>query len=316
MKNYLEHLKYIKENGVLKENRTGIDALSTFGHQMRFDLQDGFPIITTKKIHIKSVIYELLWFLNGDTNIKYLKDNGVSIWDEWADNSGDLGRVYGAQWRDWRSPEYVSVSSEDGPDQFINIKVKSIDQITWLVERLKTNPDCRRMVVTAWNPGELDQMALAPCHMFYQLWTRDLNREERIEHYFKDNKDFSSVSKTTMEMMDEAGVPKKGVSLQLYQRSTDFPLGLPYNISSYSLLTMIIAQCVNMIPLEFIWTGGDNHIYCNQIDGVNEQLTREPFPLPIMKINPLKTDIFDFKYDDFELINYKYHPHIKMPVAV
>ena len=264
MKQYLDLLSYVKNNGIKKEDRTGTGTLSTFGYQMRFDLESGFPLLTTKKIHLKSVIHELLWFLTGDTNIKYLKDNGVSIWDEWADKNGNLGPVYGSQWRSW--------PTSNG---------KSIDQIKNLIEGIKKNPDSRRLIVSAWNVSEIDNMKLPPCHAFFQF-------------YIANNK----------------------LSCQLYQRSADIFLGVPFNIASYALLTKMIAQVCNLKCGDFVHTLGDAHIYLNHIEQVNEQLGRIPKILPEININPLIKDIFEFKYKDFELINYNPDPLIKAPVAV
>ena len=264
MKQYLDLLNHIKKVGVKKDDRTGTGTISTFGYQMRFPLSETFPLLTTKKVHLKSVIYELLWFLQGDTNIKYLQENGVKIWDEWADKKGDLGPVYGKQWRSWPTP--------DG---------KSVDQITKLIYDIKTNPDSRRLIVSAWNVAELDKMALCPCHCFFQF-------------YVADGK----------------------LSCQLYQRSADVFLGVPFNIASYSLLTMMVAQVCDLKLGDFVHTFGDVHIYSNHVDQVNEQLSREPRPLPTMKINPNVRSIFDFKYEDFELIGYDPHPRISAPVAV
>jgi thymidylate synthase len=263
MQQYLDLMRHVLENGAKKEDRTGTGTISVFGYQMRFDLSKGFPAVTTKKLHLKSIIYELLWFLKGETNIKYLKENGVSIWDEWADNNGDLGPVYGAQWRSWN----------DGS--------KTIDQITDVINQIKTNPDSRRMIVSAWNVGQLDKMALMPCHVLFQF-------------YVADGK----------------------LSCQLYQRSADIFLGVPFNIASYSLLTMMIAQVCGLKPGDYIHTFGDAHLYLNHIDQTNLQLSREPKPLPQMIINPDVTDIFNFNFDDFKLVNYEPHPHIKAPVAI
>lgn len=263
MKQYLELLKHVKENGIKKEDRTGTGTRSVFGYQMRFDLSDGFPLVTTKQCHLKSIIYELLWFLQGDTNINYLKDNGVSIWNEWADENGDLGPVYGAQWRSWQASG------------------KTIDQITDVIEQIKQNPDSRRLIVSAWNVGELDKMALMPCHAFFQF-------------YVADGK----------------------LSCQLYQRSADIFLGVPFNIASYSLLMMMVAQVCDLEVGDFVHTFGDAHIYLNHLEQVDTQLSREPYPLPQMKLNPDVKDIFMFNYEDFELINYQAHPKITAPIAV
>ena len=264
MKQYLDLLRHIKENGVEKTDRTGVGTKSVFGYQMRFDLSKGFPLLTTKKVFLKGIIYELLWFLKGDTNIKFLTDNGVHIWDEWADENGDLGTVYGKQWRSWETT--------DG---------RHIDQISDLVDLIKNHPDSRRMLVCAWNPGEIDKMALPPCHCLFQF-------------YVANNK----------------------LSCQLYQRSADSFLGVPFNIASYALLTMMLAQVCGLEPGEFIHTFGDVHIYKNHYEQVDLQLSREPRPLPVMKINPDVKSIFDFKYEDFTLEGYDPYPAIKAPVAV
>lgn len=264
MKQYLELLRHIRQDGVIKHDRTGVGTQSVFGYQMRFDLSEGFPLLTTKKVHLKSIIYELLWFISGDTNIKYLKDHGVTIWDEWADENGNLGPVYGHQWRSWPAP--------DG---------RSIDQLAQVVDMIKNHPDSRRMLVTAWNPGEVNQMALPPCHCLFQF-------------YVADGK----------------------LSCQLYQRSADTFLGVPFNIASYALLTMMIAQVCGLKPGEFIHTTGDTHIYLNHFGQVDLQLSREPRKLPVMKINPEVKSIFDFRYEDFTLEGYDPWPAIKAPVAV
>lgn len=264
MKQYHDLLQHILDNGTLKGDRTGTGTLSTFGYQMRFDLQEGFPVLTTKKLHLRSIIHELLWFLKGDTNIQYLKDNNVSIWDEWADENGNLGPVYGYQWRSWPTP--------DGG---------SIDQISNVIEQIKRNPNSRRLLVNAWNVAYVDNMALPPCHTMFQF-------------YVADGK----------------------LSCQLYQRSADTFLGVPFNIASYALLTMMVAQVCNLEPGEFIHTLGDAHLYTNHLDQAKLQLTRDFRTLPTMKINPNVKDIFGFKYEDFELLNYDPHPHIKAEVAI
>ena len=264
MKQYHDLMKHILENGVKKEDRTGTGTISVFGHQSRYDLSKGFPCLTTKKLHLRSIIVELLWFLQGDTNIKYLKENNVSIWDEWADENGDLGPVYGHQWRSW--------PAKDGG---------TIDQITKLVDQLKKNPDSRRLIVSAWNVADVDNMALPPCHTMFQFY-----------------------------------VANGKLSCQLYQRSADVFLGVPFNIASYALLTMMLAQVVGLEPGEFVHTLGDAHLYSNHIEQANLQLTRECRELPIMKINPEVKDIFSFKLEDFELVGYDPHPHIKAAVAV
>lgn len=264
MKQYLELCKHVLDTGVKKEDRTGTGTISTFGYQMRFNLQDGFPLLTTKKLHLKSIIYELLWFLNGDTNVKYLQDNGVRIWNEWADEQGELGPVYGHQWRSWQGA--------DG---------ETVDQISELIQTIKTNPDSRRMIVNAWNVAEIKNMALPPCHCMFQF-------------YVADGK----------------------LSCQLYQRSADVFLGVPFNIASYALLTLMVAHVCGLKPGEFVHTLGDTHIYSNHVEQVKLQLTREPKPLPQMKLNPDVKSIFDFKYEDFELVHYVAHPHIKGVVSI
>ena len=264
MRQYLDLMRHVRDNGIRREDRTGTGTVSVFGYQMRFDLSEGFPVVTTKKLHLRSIIHELLWFLKGDTNIKYLKDNGVSIWDEWADENGDLGPVYGYQWRSWPTP--------DGG---------TIDQISQLIEQIKNNPDSRRLMVTAWNPADVERMALPPCHCLFQF-------------YVADGK----------------------LSCQLYQRSADIFLGVPFNIASYALLTMMVAQVTGLQPGEFVHTFGDAHLYSNHLDQVETQLLRDPLPLPTMKMNPDVKSVFDFKYEDFELVGYEAHPHIKAPVAV
>ncbi len=264
MKPYLDLMRHVLEHGTKKDDRTGTGTLSVFGWQMRYALDEGFPLVTTKKCHLRSIIHELLWFLRGDTNIGYLKDNGVSIWDEWADAQGDLGPVYGHQWRTW--------PARDGG---------SIDQISEVVKTLKTNPDSRRIIVSAWNVADLDRMALAPCHAFFQFYVADGR-----------------------------------LSCQLYQRSADIFLGVPFNIASYALLTMMMAQVTGLKPGDFVHTLGDAHLYLNHLDQAREQLAREPRPLPRMRINPEVTDIFAFRFEDFTLEGYDPHPAIKAPVAV
>jgi thymidylate synthase len=264
MKQYLDLMRHVRDNGTKKEDRTGTGTVSVFGHQMRFNLSDGFPMVTTKKCHLKSIIHELLWFLSGDTNIKYLQENGVRIWNEWADEDGNLGPVYGYQWRNW--------PATNG---------KHVDQISQIINQIKNNPDSRRIIVSAWNVGEIENMALPPCHMMFQF-------------YVADGK----------------------LSCQLYQRSADIFLGVPFNISSYALLTMMVAQVCDLAPGDFVHTLGDAHLYSNHMEQVDEQLSRKPFPLPVMKINPEVKSIFDFKFDDFELVGYEAHPHIKAAVAV
>ncbi|KEA54467.1 thymidylate synthase [Mangrovibacter sp. MFB070] len=264
MKQYLDLMKKVLDEGTFKNDRTGTGTRSIFGHQMRFNLQEGFPLVTTKRCHLRSIIHELLWFLKGDTNIAYLRENNVSIWDEWADENGDLGPVYGKQWRAWPTP--------DG---------EHIDQITRVIEQLKNDPDSRRIIVSAWNVSELDKMALAPCHAFFQF-------------YVADGK----------------------LSCQLYQRSCDVFLGLPFNIASYALLVHMVAQQCDLIPGDFVWTGGDTHLYMNHLEQANLQLTREPRPLPKLVIKRKPASVFDYQFDDFEIEGYDPHPAIKAPVAI
>lgn len=264
MQQYHDLIKHVLDYGVKKEDRTGTGTISVFGYQSRYDLQKGFPLVTTKKLHLKSIIHELLWFLKGDTNIKYLTDNGVSIWNEWADAEGNLGPVYGSQWRSWK-------------DQY----GRSHDQITGLIEQIKKNPDSRRLIVSAWNVGEIDKMKLPPCHAFFQFY-----------------------------------VANGKLSCQLYQRSADIFLGVPFNIASYALFAMMVAQVCDLQPGEFVHTLGDAHLYSNHLEQAKLQISREPFKLPTMKINPKVKNIFDFKFEDFELVGYESHPHIKAPVAV
>ncbi|AHB06623.1 MULTISPECIES: thymidylate synthase [Pandoraea] len=264
MKQYLDFMRHVLEHGTDKTDRTGTGTRSVFGYQMRFDLQEGFPLVTTKKVHIKSIVHELLWFLQGSTNVRYLQENGVSIWNEWADADGELGPVYGAQWRSWPTP--------DGGH---------IDQITQLVDQIRQTPDSRRLIVSAWNVGEIPRMALPPCHAFFQF-------------YVADGK----------------------LSCQLYQRSADIFLGVPFNIASYALLTHMMAQQTGLDVGDFIWTGGDCHLYNNHLEQVNTQLAREPFPLPRLEIARKPDSIFDYRFEDFQITGYEAHPHIKAPVAV
>jgi thymidylate synthase len=264
MRQYHDLMARILDQGVAKSDRTGTGTLSVFGHQMRFDLSQGFPLVTTKKLHLKSIIHELIWFLAGDTNIKYLKDNGVGIWDEWADADGNLGPVYGKQWRSWARP--------DGG---------SVDQISWLVNELKRNPDSRRLIISAWNPAEIDQMALAPCHCLFQFY-----------------------------------VAEGRLSCQLYQRSADVFLGVPFNIASYALLTHMLAQVSGLQPGDFVHTLGDAHLYSNHLEQARLQLSRDPRPLPNLRLKPTVRSLFDFRFEDIAIENYDPHPHIKAPVAI
>jgi len=264
MKQYLDLMRHVRDNGTVKSDRTGIGTVSVFGHQMRFDLSEGFPLVTTKKLHLRSIIHELLWFLTGDSNIQYLKDNGVSIWDDWADENGDLGPVYGVQWRNWPTP--------DGG---------SIDQIAQIMQQLRETPDSRRIMLSAWNVGEIENMALPPCHCLFQF-------------YVADGK----------------------LSCQLYQRSCDIFLGVPFNIASYALLTHMLAQQADLDVGDFVWTGGDCHLYSNHLQQADEQLSRELLPLPRLAIKHRPESIFDYRFEDFEILNYESHPHIKAAVAV
>lgn len=264
MKQYLDLLDHVLKNGIEKKDRTGTGTISVFGYQMRFNLEDGFPLLTTKKLHLKSIIHELLWFISGDTNIRYLKENGVKIWDEWADKDGNLGPVYGYQWRSWTDAEG-----------------RKTDQLTDVIEQIRKSPDSRRMIVSAWNVGEIKKMALPPCHVMFQFY-----------------------------------VANGRLSCQLYQRSCDIFLGIPFNIASYSLLTLMVAQSAGLKPGSFIHTLGDAHIYLNHIEQVKLQLTREPYPLPQMVINPIITDIYKFRYEDFNIVNYISHPNIKGEISV
>lgn len=264
MEQYHQLLQDVLTHGAKKSDRTGTGTLSVFGRQMRFDLKAGFPLVTTKKLHLRSIIYELLWFLNGDTNVKYLQDHGVRIWNEWADEKGELGPIYGHQWRAWKSA--------DG---------EQIDQISQVVEQLKTNPDSRRLIVSAWNVGQLQEMALPPCHAFFQFY-----------------------------------VANGQLSCQLYQRSCDVFLGLPFNIASYALLTHMVAQQVDLQVGEFVWTGGDAHLYLNHLEQAKEQLSRAPFPLPELRVLRKPESLFAYRFEDFEIVGYQAHPHIKAPVAI
>ena len=264
MQQYLDMMRLVRDTGARKEDRTGTGTLSVFGHQMRFDLSRGFPLVTTKKLHLRSIIHELLWFLSGDSNIRYLKENGVSIWDEWADENGDLGPVYGVQWRSWPTP--------DG---------RKVDQIEQIMQQLKETPDSRRIILSAWNVAEIENMALPPCHCLFQFYVADGR-----------------------------------LSCQLYQRSCDIFLGVPFNIASYALLTHMLAQQADLKAGDFIWTGGDCHLYLNHLEQADEQLAREPLPLPTLAIKRRPPSIFDYRFEDFEILNYEAHPHIKAAVAV
>ena len=305
MKQYLDLLQHVLDHGTVREDRTGTGTVGVFGYQMRFPLADGFPVLTTKKLHLRSIIHELLWFLRGDTNIKYLKDNGVSIWDEWADKDGNLGPVYGSQWRSW-------------PDG----RGGTIDQIADVVRQIKENPYSRRLMVTAWNPAEIQDMALPPCHCLFQFYVEPaasvdkLNVDTLIGSTDKSGSSTCQpINLSTCQPTNEK--PLKGrLSCQLYQRSADIFLGVPFNIASYALLTMMVAQVCGLEPGDFVHTFGDAHIYRNHLDQVRLQLSRAPRPLPTMRINPAVDDIFAFRYDDFALEGYDPHPHIKGEVSV
>jgi thymidylate synthase len=319
MKQFTHLLETILENGRYKENRTGIGTFGIHGHQMRFNIDDGFPIITTKKIHMKSVIHELLWMLSGETNIKYLKEKNVTIWDEWADAEGELGPVYGYQWRKWETFKPALEKRRDGSEGLSKTLYEKhhIDQISQVIETLRTKPGDRRIIVSAWNIADIDKMKLPPCHLLFQFLTFKATTLERQKFWAKKHgKNFSYVQDMDDKTLDEQGAPRYILDCILYQRSCDTFLGVPFNISFYSLLTMMIAQVCNMIPHDFIWTGGDVHIYENHIEQVKLQISREPFALPVMKINPEVKDIFSFVYSDFDLVSYQSHPAIKGDVAV
>lgn len=297
MKQYLDLLQHVLDHGTERLDRTGTGTVGVFGYQMRFDLSQGFPVLTTKKLHLRSIIYELLWFLRGDTNIKYLKEHGVSIWDEWADENGDLGPVYGSQWRSW-------------PDG----RGGTIDQIAGVVDEIKRNPYSRRLMVTAWNPAEMQDMALPPCHCLFQFYVEPV---APVVDKLNVEKLIGSDNVSTQQHINVSTQPAKGrLSCQLYQRSADIFLGVPFNIASYALLTMMVAQVCGLQPGDFVHTLGDAHIYRNHLDQVHLQLTREPRKLPTMKINPAVKDIFGFQYEDFTLEGYDPHPHIKGEVSV
>ena len=315
---YHDLLKDILENGHQKGDRTGTGTTSVFGRQIRFNMKDGFPLLTTKKLHTKSIIHELIWFLSGDTNIEYLQENKVSIWDEWADLMGDLGPVYGKQWVDWSGKTQVGLSAkknDEGYYEYIQTKTTGINQIKNLINSLMGSPDSRRIMVSAWNVGEIEQMALPPCHYGFQVWTRELSLEERGVNYETHYKGLKR-NKTNKDF-DKIGIPKRELSLMWNQRSVDTGLGLPFNIASYGLLLEMIAQQTNMIAGELIGNLGDVHIYDNHIEQIQEQLTRESKTdvLPKLKLNKVDT-IFDYKFEDFEIVDYDAHSTIKMPIAV
>lgn len=339
MKQYLALMQDILDNGVVKKDRTGVGTLSVFGRQLRFDLKEGFPLVTTKKVHLKSIIHELLWFLNGDTNVKYLQENGVKIWNEWSDEEGNLGPVYGKQWREWRDCKvvechdvgrtqqlmqrgykYIGNMKEDGTTYLVYEKPH--DQISKVIQQLREDPDSRRIIVSAWNVADLDDMALNPCHNYFQFYTTEMTVLERL-NWFEENEPekFANASlnndeKVLHETLDREGVPRRKLSCFYMMRSNDVFLGLPFNIASYALLTHMVAQQLNMVPDELVYSGVDVHLYSNHLEQAKLQLTREPYPLPKLVIKRKPDSIFDYKYEDFELVGYQAHPHIAAPVAV
>ena len=339
MKQYLALLQDILDNGVVKKDRTGVGTLSVFGRQLRFDLKEGFPLVTTKKVHLKSIIHELLWFLNGDTNVKYLQENGVKIWNEWANKEGDLGPVYGKQWREWRDCKvvechdvgrtqqlmqrgykYIGNIKEDGTTYLVYEKPH--DQISKVIQQLREDPDSRRIIVSAWNVADLDDMALNPCHNYFQFYTTEMTVLERL-NWFEENEPekfantpLNNDEKVLHETLDREGVPRRKLSCFYMMRSNDVALGKPFNIASYALLTHMVAQQVNMVPDELVYSGVDVHLYLNHLEQIKLQLTREPYPLPKLVIKRKPDSIFDYKYEDFEVVGYQSHPHIAMPVAV
>ncbi|MDP4360070.1 thymidylate synthase [Escherichia coli] len=344
MKQYLALMQDILDNGVVKKDRTGVGTLSVFGRQVRFDLKEGFPLVTTKKVHLKSIIHELLWFLNGDTNVKYLQENGVRIWNEWANEEGDLGPVYGHQWREWRDCKvvechdvrrtqqlmhrgykYIGNMKEDGTTYLVYEKAH--DQISKVIQQLREDPDSRRIIVSAWNVGDLDDMALNPCHNYFQFYTTEMTLLERLDWYevnepekfanapLINHEDIDSEERLH-EILDREGIPRRKLSCFYMMRSNDYLLGAPFNVASYALLTHMIAQQLNMVPDELVYSGVDVHLYSNHLEQAKLQLTREPYPLPKLVIKRKPDSIFDYKYEDFELVNYQAHPHIAAPVAV
>lgn len=339
MKQYLALMQDILDNGVVKKDRTGVGTLSVFGRQLRFDLKEGFPLVTTKKVHLKSIIHELLWFLNGDTNVKYLQENGVRIWNEWANAEGELGPVYGKQWREWRDCKvvechdvgrtqqlmqrgykYIGNMKEDGTTYLVYEKAH--DQISKVIQQLREDPDSRRIIVSAWNVGDLDDMALNPCHNYFQFYTTEMTALERL-NWFEENQPekfartpLNNVEKLIHEILDREGIPRRKLSCFFLMRSNDVFLGLPFNITSYAMLTHVIAQQLNMVPDELVYSGVDVHLYSNHLEQAKLQLTREPYPLPKLVIKRKPDSIFDYKYEDFELVGYRAHPHIAAPVAV
>ena len=344
MKQYLALMQDILDNGVVKKDRTGVGTLSVFGRQLRFDLKEGFPLVTTKKVHLKSIIHELLWFLNGDTNVKYLQENGVRIWNEWANEEGNLGPVYGKQWREWRDCKvvechdvgrtqqlmqrgykYIGNMKEDGTTYLVYEKAH--DQISKVIQQLREDPDSRRIIVSAWNVADLDDMALNPCHNYFQFYTTEMTLLERLDWYeVNEPEKFASAplinhediddEERLHETLDREGIPRRKLSCFYMMRSNDVALGKPFNIASYALLTHMVAQQVNMVPDELVYSGVDVHLYLNHLEQIKLQLTREPYPLPKLVIKRKPDSIFDYKYEDFEVVGYQSHPHIAMPVAV
>lgn len=344
MKQYLALMQDILDNGVVKKDRTGVGTLSVFGRQLRFDLKEGFPLVTTKKVHLKSIIHELLWFLNGDTNVKYLQENGVKIWNEWANEEGNLGPVYGKQWREWRDCKvvechdvgrtqqlmqrgykYIGNMKEDGTTYLVYEKPH--DQISKVIQQLREDPDSRRIIVSAWNVADLDDMALNPCHNYFQFYTTEMPLLERLDWYeVNEPEKFASAplinhediddEERLHETLDREGIPRRKLSCFYMMRSNDYLLGAPFNIASYALLTYMVAQQLNMVPDELVYSGVDVHLYSNHLEQAKLQLTREPYTLPKLVIKRKPDSIFDYKYEDFELVGYQAHPHIAAPVAV
>ena len=344
MKQYLALMQDILDNGVVKKDRTGVGTLSVFGRQLRFDLKEGFPLVTTKKVHLKSIIHELLWFLNGDTNVKYLQENGVKIWNEWSDEEGNLGPVYGKQWREWRDCKvvechdvgrtqqlmqrgykYIGNMKEDGTTYLVYEKAH--DQISKVIQQLREDPDSRRIIVSAWNVADLDDMALNPCHNYFQFYTTEMSLLERLDWYeVNEPEKFASAplinhediddEERLHETLDREGIPRRKLSCFYMMRSNDYLLGAPFNIASYALLTHMIAQQLNMVPDELVYSGVDVHLYSNHLEQAKLQLTREPYPLPKLVIKRKPDSIFDYKYEDFELVGYQSHDTIKAPIAV
>ncbi len=317
---YLDLVRYILEEGIQKGDRTGTGTLSTFAQQLRFDLTGGtIPLLTTKKMFTRGIIHELIWFLAGDTNIKYLNDNNVHIWDEWADDNGDLGPIYGKQWRDWGGRERVS--GNDGDGEYNIYGTEGIDQIARVIDQLRNNPNDRRIIVSAWNVAEIENMKLPPCHALFQFWSAPLSIQKRRD--LVDEKDLHgegnmSVDRHSLseDSLTQLNIPERQLKCHLYQRSCDTFLGVPFNIVQYSILVHMIAHITHHVATEFVWTGGDVHLYNNHIDQANEQLTRKPFPSPILKLNPKVKEIDDFKFEDFEIVGYNHHPTIKAEVSV